>query len=125
MTDTLAQSDTTAAIPEFPADFPVGFAAYPLARMKQVWDFLPPEYHTRIAEMAQTFRDMRADLTTLERSIPQEALEAANERRTQMLQRWEERANRRDPATAEAEWEAIKQGLDANRAASGERLLFP
>jgi len=125
MTDTIAKPDTTEAIPEFPPDFPVGFAAHPIARLKQVWDFLPPETQVRIAEMAQAFHEMRSELTALERAIPQDALEAASERRTQMLQRWEERANRRDPAAAEAEWEAIKQGLDANRAANGERLLFP
>ncbi|MDQ2809818.1 MAG: hypothetical protein M3Z04_23315 [Chloroflexota bacterium] len=125
MTNTLAHPDTAEAIPEFPPDFPVGFAAYPIARLKQVWDFLPPETQTRVVEMARTFRMMRSELTALEQAIPQDALEAANERRTQMLQRWEERADRRDPTAAEAEWEAIKQGLDANRAANGERLLFP
>ena len=125
MTDTIAKSATTEAIPEFPPDFPVGFAIHPVSRLEQAWEFLPSETRSRVIEMAQAIHDMRAELTALERAIPQEALDATRERRRQMFQHWEERANLRDPVEAEAEWEAIKQGLNANRAANGERILFP
>ncbi len=125
MADTLAKPPTAEAIPEFPSDFPVDYAIHPIGRLEQVWDFLPPEYRAHVLDVATAFREARAELTALERAIPQEALEAANERRKRWRQQRREEAALRDPAEAEAEWEAIKQGLDANRAANSERLLFP
>jgi hypothetical protein len=45
-----------------------------------------------------------------------------------LLQEWREESARMTPEEAEqarAEWEELKAGLNAERAATGERLIFP
>ena len=123
MTDTIAKPDTAEAIPEFPPDFPVSFATFPVGRLEQVWEFLPPEQRARILELADVVRDVKAQLVGLERAIPAEAEAASQERLRQMLQDWDEEDAQLDPVKAEADWEAIKQGLNASRLP--EYPIFP
>jgi hypothetical protein len=125
MTDILPKPDTPETRPAFPGDFPVGFAIHPLDRLEQTWEFLPAEHRARVLQLARAIGDIRNELTALERTIPSAAVQAANERRRQRRKRQRDEAALLDPAEAQAEWEAVKNGLEANRAANGERPLFP
>jgi hypothetical protein len=94
---------------------------------------LTPEEQARLSDKAARFGlDVSSYLRRIvETEISPPAVPTGplpGDRTREILAKWREEDDAMTPeeaAQAEAEWEELKANLNANRAATGERLLFP
>ena len=86
---------------------------------------LEPEVEKRLQEVAVS---QGVDANEYARRLIEEHLPDTEDPLVKLMLAWKEEDATDDPAELEArdrEWEELKADLNANRAATGERLLFP